>query len=124
MSSDVQVQVLFPVPMLKMETRMSETYYRHCTYSLHQTAGGILMETAWLPEKLAVMGKKIYFGKKPQIPTKLWEIVSVGDHRLPESYVLDHQRDYKTQREASDIYFSGRSLSSLVRGHASYECAG
>jgi len=83
---------------------MSETtYYKHCTYKL-PTSTGELMETAYLPEKLAVVGKKIYFGKKTQTTTKeLWEVVSVSDLRLPESYLLDHERDYKTQREASDI---------------------
>jgi hypothetical protein len=61
------------------------------------------METAWLPEKLAVLGKKVYFGNKTKEPEQLWEIVSVSDNRLPESYLKEHERDYKTQRQASDI---------------------
>ena len=81
---------------------MSETYYKQCTY--RQTGSlNYLMETAWLPEKLAVVGKKIYFGKKTQEEKTLWEIVSVSDSRLPESYLVNHERDYKTQRLASDI---------------------
>ena len=81
---------------------MSETYYKHCTYKM-PTATGNMMETAWIPESLAVMGKKIYFGKKNKTPVELWEVVSVSDNRLPESYLREHERDYKSQREASDI---------------------
>ena len=81
---------------------MSETYYKHCTYRLPNSTG-FVMETAWLPEKLAVIGKKIYFGQKTQENKTLWEIVSVADERLPESYLLNHERDYKNQRKASDI---------------------
>lgn len=81
---------------------MSETHYRQCTYK----APNGLTEIAWIPEKLAVVGKKIYFGSKTKTPETLWEVVSVseGPHgRLPESYLRAHERDYKTQREASDI---------------------
>jgi hypothetical protein len=62
-----------------------------------------LTETAFIPENLAVVGKKIYFGKKTKTPEALWEVVSVSDQRLPESYLRTHERDYKTQRQASDI---------------------
>ena len=78
---------------------MSENYYRQCTYK--STSG--LIETAWIPEKLAVVGKKIYFGNKTKTPETLWEVISASDGRHPESYLRNHERDYKTQREASDI---------------------
>lgn len=81
---------------------MAETHYKQCTYKRPLPTGD-LVEIAWLPEKLAVIGKKVYFGKKTKAPEELWEIASVSDNRLPESYLLNHERDYKTQRQASDI---------------------
>lgn len=78
-----------------------ETHYKHCTMR-RPASNGTLVEIAWIPEKFAEVGRKIILGKKtPGAP--IWEVSQVSDLRLPESYLLDHERDYKTQRQASDI---------------------
>ena len=77
-------------------------YYRQCTYQT-DTENGYTQGVAWLPEKYAVVGKRIYFGKKTKNPDRIWTVVSVGDNRKSEDYVMRHERDYKTQRQASDI---------------------
>ena len=76
--------------------------YKQCTYR-SPTKNGYTVETAWLPAKLAIVGKTIYFGKKTNKPDRLWTITSVSDGHVSEQYLLEHERDYKTQREASDI---------------------
>ena len=77
-------------------------YYKQCEYE-SETENGLLKAVAWLPEKFAVVGKKIYFGNKTENPERIWTVTSVGDIRMSEKYVREHERDYKTQREASDI---------------------
>lgn len=83
---------------------MKETYYRQCTYESPLPDGrGVTQSVSWLPEKYAVLGKSIYFGKKTKTPNKIWTVTSVGDIRQSEEYLKKHERDYKTQRQASDI---------------------
>ena len=87
--------------MAKTNTQKAQRFYRQCTYET-PTEGGVTRATAWIPEKLAVVGKKIYFGKKTKNPEKLWTVISVGG-RQSEEYIKAHERDYMTQRQASDI---------------------
>lgn len=86
---------------------MATINYRQCTFRTpveHADGSGVYTEsTAWLPEKVAVVGKHIYFGQKTSDPEKMWKVMTVSSHSQPESYVKAHERDYKTQREASDI---------------------
>lgn len=77
-------------------------YYRQCTF-VKEAEGSTTSQVAWIPEKYAVLGKSLYFGKKTNNPQELWVVSSVGDVRLSEKYILEHERDYKTQRTASDI---------------------
>lgn len=83
---------------------MKEEYYKQCTFQT-PTADGFTQSTAWIPEHLAVKGKTIFFGKKSDRTeeTRLWTVVSAGDQKFSGSYLQAHERDYKTQREASDI---------------------
>ena len=81
---------------------MKNVYYKQCSYA-HPTEKGELIGIAWIPENLAIVGKKIYFGNKTKNPEQIWTIKSVSDQRLPDSYLQEHERDYLTQREASDI---------------------
>ena len=80
-----------------------EVWYKQCC--LIYVAEEKKSETvAWIPEHLAVVGKSIYFGKKTdKQPDKLWLVESVGNSRISGEYLLAHERDYKVQREASDI---------------------
>ena len=79
------------------------TNYRQCTFRTKGDALGYSESTAFIPEKLAEVGKQIYFGKKTDNPVRVWTVVSVSSTLFPGEYVHAHERDYKTQREASDI---------------------
>lgn len=54
----------------------AEDHFKQCTFK-NQATG--LIETAWLPERLAEAGGLIYFGAKQQVERDCWEILSVGD---------------------------------------------
>jgi hypothetical protein len=86
----------------KKQGKAKQLWYKQCTFRT-PTERGEMVETAWLPESLATKGAKIYFGKKTDKPEELWTITSVSDGRLSEDYVSTHERDYLTQRDASDI---------------------
>lgn len=47
-----------------------EVWYRQCTYK-RETENGTKFGASWIPEKLAVVGKKIYFGKKQKKPKRV-----------------------------------------------------
>lgn len=76
---------------------MSSPFYRQCAMKSQGTH-----QVAWIPEKFAEVGRVLILGKRtPDAPR--WEVTIVGDMRLEESYLVAHERDYKTQRQASDI---------------------
>ena len=79
-----------------------KNWYRQCKM-VSPTEGGHMVHTAWIPEKFAVKGRAIYFGKKTSTPDRVWTVESAPEHRISQTYLLDHERDYKTQRRASDI---------------------
>jgi len=81
----------------------SETYYKQCV--MHRpTEKGKMVHTAWIPEKFASQGRQIRLGKKGSTEyTHVWTVEQVSQGRQPESYVAAHERDYATQRNASDI---------------------
>jgi len=80
----------------------NDTYYKQCTYTT-KTDNGELVGIAWIPENLAIVGKKVYFGNKTKTPKQVWVVKTVSDVRIAGSYLQEHERDYLTQREASDI---------------------
>lgn len=57
------------------------TYYKQCRYE-RETTQGKLIDVAWIPEKLAVVGKVIYLDKFPEA---LWTVTAVGSKRMPYS---------------------------------------
>lgn len=76
---------------------MSETYYKQC-----EMRSGDVVQIAWIPERFAEVGRQIILGKRtPDAPR--WTVTVVADMRLAGSYLAEHERDYKTQRQASDI---------------------
>ena len=79
------------------------TNYRQCTFRTPPEGETYTESTAYLPEKFAVVGKTIYFGKTTETPDKLWKVTAASNTVQPESYVKAHERDFTTQREASDI---------------------
>jgi len=58
---------------------------------------GDVHTVAWIPSRFAVVGKYLKLRGENG-----WLVESAG-HTLPTRYVVDHERDYLTQREASDI---------------------
>lgn len=81
---------------------MKDPWYKQCTYETPTGEGSKKVDVAWIPEKLAKVGKKIYFGKRTDAPTELWTVTSVGG-RQRESFLVEHMMDYKHQRKVSDI---------------------
>lgn len=82
---------------------MAEVFYKQCTMNRFNENDNLIVHTAWIPEKFAEVGRVIYFGKKTKDPDELWTVVSVPKSRKSEKYLIAHERDYKTQRQASDI---------------------
>jgi len=72
-------------------------WYRQCTYET-EAEDGVLRDVSWIPEDLAVVGKKIVFRDRAGV----WMVVSVGTRR-DSSYLKEHERDHDKQRQASDI---------------------
>ncbi len=78
-----------------------DPWYRQCIYEM-STPQGRMEGASWIPETLAKVGKKIYFGKKENNPKILWTVTSVGN-RQKESFLMEHRMGYKHQRKVSDI---------------------
>jgi len=55
------------------------------------------MQVAWIPSEFAKEGKILRIGKQDG-----WRVLETGA-QMPSEYVLEHERNYRTQREASDI---------------------
>lgn len=85
----------------KTKNKNETTWFKQCHFA-SPSEGGELQHIAWIPEHLAVVGKKVYFGKKTDKPDRLWTVTSVSG-RISGDYLSEHERDYLTQREASDI---------------------
>ncbi len=84
-----------------MSKKHQDPWYRQCRFET-PTEGGKKIDTAWIPEKFAKVGKKIYIGEKRPDPDEIWTVTHVFS-RKPESYVVARQMDYKHQRKVSDI---------------------
>ena len=77
--------------------------YRQCRMAWSFTmphGGGGGQETAWLPERLAVIGQR--FRLKSQTCSHVYEVVEVGAEQEEDETKL-RERDYLFQRAASDI---------------------
>jgi len=53
-------------------------------------------QTAWIPSQFAVVGKFLRIKNQNG-----WKVISVGGTQT-EDYRRDHERDFRTQRQASD----------------------
>lgn len=58
---------------------------------------GSTEQVAWVPSEFAVQGKYIRIKDVDG-----WRVISVGAER-PAEYVREYERDFRHQREASDI---------------------
>jgi hypothetical protein len=79
-----------------------DVMYKQCVLR-SPTEQGESVQTAWIPAEFAKEGKQVYFGKKTATPDRLWTVTGASDPSISGEYLLEHERDYKTQREASDI---------------------
>jgi hypothetical protein len=57
------------------------------------------METAWIPESGAKVGKRLYFDDDE---SEIWVVLEVFA-RQRKSYLNEYQMGYRHQREVSDI---------------------
>ncbi len=67
-------------------------YYKQCRLVKHAAT-----QVAWIPEIFAVIGKYLRLGDDNG-----WRVSSIGG-RMESGYLFRHNRDYLTQRRASDI---------------------
>lgn len=67
------------------------------TYSQCRLQRGATEQVAWIPSEFAVRGKYVRIKDVDG-----WRVVSVGAER-PAEYVRERERDFRHQREASDI---------------------
>ena len=75
-----------------------DMFYKQCTLRHEKTSS---VRTSWIPEQFAKEGKILDI-KEGEHWVKGWKVVDVFT-RASEEYVVEHERDYKTQRKASDI---------------------
>lgn len=76
--------------------------YKQCVLR-SPAEGGETVQVAWIPAMFAGLGRTVYFGKKTAAPDRLWTVSGVSDPSISGEYLLEHERDYTTQRQASDI---------------------
>lgn len=72
-------------------------YYRQCTLR-----SGNTFLTAWIEEKGAKIGHSITL-KDSKDTKRFWQVLDVGDVRLPEAKTKLQEQAYKHQRKVSDI---------------------
>lgn len=84
-----------------------EAFYQQCGYQqAHLNEGGSRkFDVAWLPEKLAKVGRIFYLGKKrDDVPQEdLYQITWVGENKRDLSWLREKQNADKHQREKSDV---------------------
>ena len=76
---------------------MAQVFYKQCTLKR-----GTQGDVRWIPEKFAVVGKYIKV-KVDGVEEDGWLVVEAGTNRVDGAYLKEHERNYLTQREASDI---------------------
>ena len=72
------------------------------THTQCSLARGETHEVAWIPSDKAVVGKYVKLQTPDGTWTDGWEVLTVG-LRMPSEMVLERQRDFTSQRSASDI---------------------
>ncbi len=88
--------------MGKSSKSKNSLFYKQCNFT-SPTDAGEMRHTAWIPVQFAVLGRTLYFGKKTDNPERLWTVTSVPQTGKSGEYIGAHERDYLTQRQASDI---------------------
>ena len=79
----------------------SDTYYIQCLLIKH-VKDGFLRTIIWLPENFAEYEKVLKFKREDGSWSNGW-VVQETYGRNTKQFVLEHERDFTRQREASDI---------------------
>jgi hypothetical protein len=74
---------------------MADAWYVQCRFFSDHNR----METAWIPEHGAKVGKRLYFDDDK---SEIWTVLEVFA-RQKERYLNEHRMAYRHQREMSDI---------------------
>lgn len=85
-----------------MSKKNDDPWYKQCTYETPLEEGGKKEGVSWIPEHFGKVGKKIILKKHPTLPENIWTVTHVGA-RQRESFLVEHQMDYKHQRKMSDV---------------------
>lgn len=72
-------------------------YYKWCSLKKELGNGYAKLDNAWIPERYAKEGKCLKIKDEDG-----WKVVSAGD-RVEARLVEGRERDYRHQREVSDI---------------------
>lgn len=75
-----------------------KTYYRQC-----KLAKGDTKRIAWIPSKFAKFGTVIKIKDDNGEWNDGWTVEHVSMKETDEEFLVKHERDYKHQREVSDI---------------------
>lgn len=85
-----------------------ETHVRGSTAALRDPYTQCVLEranrttTSWLPQRFSRIGKILKLKREDGTWEDGWQVKSTGT-TMEFEYVLNHERDYKNQRKASDI---------------------
>jgi len=74
---------------------MDDAWYVQCKFFSNRNR----LETAWIPEHGAKLGKRLYFEEDK---SEVWTVIGVFA-RQRKSYLNEYQMGYRHQREMSDI---------------------
>jgi hypothetical protein len=86
----------------KLMTKNKNTNHTQCLLQRKIFPGVEVVQTSWIPEGYAVKGKFIKLKDKEGNWEDGWEVIEVFD-TLPSKYVEERAKDYRTQRQGSDI---------------------
>lgn len=77
-----------------------DPWMRQCRF--HTVERPMKIETAWVEERYAKVGKRVWFKDVSDTPDEVWEVVEVFARRR-QSEVTKHAMDHAHQRKASDV---------------------
>jgi len=89
-----------------MSKPSSQIFYRQCRYESAFPEGGTTQwDESWIPEKLAKVGKLIYFSERKfgVPPEKKFRIISVGDRRRSAEWLHKNENASRHHRDVSDV---------------------
>lgn len=80
---------------------MDDDTYTQCVL-IQKNKEGELHTTSWIPSSFAKVGRVLRLKNDDDVWEDGWVVAEAGTVKSAD-YVLDHERDFKRQRKASDI---------------------